>query len=107
MLHPPRRLLWILAFLFALAVMLAIGSLSYTEMTVLASSSARVQRSYHVLQTLDGLNSALTDTETSQRGFLLTQDASYLDEYDAAIAQLRLALTELRRLREMANKYSA
>jgi signal transduction histidine kinase/ActR/RegA family two-component response regulator len=50
------------------------------------------------LQTLHDLNTALTDTETNQRGFLLTQDSSYLDQYDAAIAQIRLALTELRRL---------
>jgi signal transduction histidine kinase/ActR/RegA family two-component response regulator len=78
--------------------MLAIGFVSYTEMSVLANSSARVQRSYDVLQTLHDLNTALTDTETNQRGYLLTQDASYLTEYDASIAQIRLALGELRRL---------
>ncbi len=94
----PRRLLWILAFACALLAILAIGFVSYTETSVLASSSARVQRSYDVLQTLHDLNTALTDTETNQRGFLLTQDATYLDQYDAAIAQIRLALTELRRL---------
>ncbi len=94
----PRRPLLILAFSCALLAILAIGFVSYTEMSVLASSSARVQRSYDVLQTLHDLNTALTDTETNQRGFLLTQDASYLDQYDAAIAQIRLALSELRRL---------
>jgi signal transduction histidine kinase/CheY-like chemotaxis protein len=94
----PRRILWVLAFFLALAAILAIGFVSYTEMTVLANSSARVQRSNDVLQTLHDLNTALTDTETNQRGFLLTEDTSYLDQYDAAIAQLRLALTELRRL---------
>ena len=94
----PRRILWVLAFFLALAAILAIGFVSYTEMTVLANSSARVQRSYDVLQTLHDLNTALTDTETNQRGFLLTEDTSYLDQYDAAIAQIRLALTELRRL---------
>jgi signal transduction histidine kinase/ActR/RegA family two-component response regulator len=94
----PRRILWILAFFCALAAILAIGFVSYTEMSVLANSSARVQRSYDVLQTLHDLNTALTDTETNQRGFLLTQDTSYLDQYDAAIAQIRLALTELQRL---------
>ncbi|MDB6088343.1 MAG: sensor hybrid histidine kinase [Gammaproteobacteria bacterium] len=98
MLHPPRHPLWILAFTCALVAILAVGFVSYTEMSVLASSNARVQRSYDVLQTLHDLNTALTDTETNQRGFLLTQDASYLDQYDAAIAQIRLALTELRRL---------
>lgn len=94
----PRRILWVLAFFLALAAILAIGFVSYTEMTVLANSSARVQRSNDVLQTLHDLNTALTDTETNQRGFLLTEDTSYLDQYDAAIAQIRLALTELRRL---------
>src|ERR1700749_3939850 len=94
----PRRPLWILAFSCALLAILAIGFVSYTEMSVLANSSARVQRTYDVLQTLHDLNTALTDTETNQRGFLLTQDTTYLDQYDAAIAEIRLALTELRRL---------
>src|ERR1700749_5222672 len=94
----PRRPLWMLAFFCALLGILAIGFVSYTELSVLAQSSARVQRSYDVLQTLHDLNTALTDTETNQRGFLLTQDSTYLDQYDAAIAEIRLALTELRRL---------
>jgi signal transduction histidine kinase/ActR/RegA family two-component response regulator len=93
-----RRPLWILAFFCALLAILAIGFVSYTEMTVLANSSARVQHSYDVLQTLHELNTALTDTETNQRGFLLTQDTAYLEQYDSAIAQIRLSLGELRRL---------
>jgi signal transduction histidine kinase/AmiR/NasT family two-component response regulator len=97
-LQPARRPLWVLAFCCALLAILAIGFVSYTEMSVLTDSSARVQRSYDVLQTLHDLNTALTDTETNQRGFLLTQDTSYLDQYDASIAEIRLALTELRRL---------
>ena len=97
-LKPPRKRLWVLAFACALLAILAIGFVSFTEMSVLANSSASVQRSYDVLQTLHDLNTALTDTETNQRGFLLTLDPSYLDEYDAAMAQIRLALTELRRL---------
>ena len=97
-LKPPRKSLWMLAFACALLGILAIGFVSYTEMSVLANSSARVQRSYDVLQTLHDLKTALTDTETNQRGYLLTQDRTYLDQYDAAIAQIRLALTELRRL---------
>ena len=98
LLRLPRRLLLFLAFCLALLAILAIGFVSYTEMSVLANSSARVQRSYDVLQTLHDLNTALTDTETNQRGFLLTQDSTYLDQYDAALAEIRLALTELRRL---------
>jgi len=98
MLHSRRRLLWMVAFGGALACILAIGFISYAELSALTQSSARVQRSYDILQTLDDLNAALTDSETNQRGFLLTQDPAYLTQYDAAIAQIRLALSELRRL---------
>ncbi len=95
---PRRRFLWALAFVGTLAAILAIGFVSYTELSALADSSASVQRSYDVLQTLDDLDGALTDSEANQRGFLLTRDPSYLAQYDAAVAQIRLAVNELRRL---------
>jgi len=95
---PNRRIFWSLAFLIALSAILSIGFVSYTELSPLADSSASVQRSYDVLQTLDDLDGALTDSEANQRGFLLTRDASYLTQYDAAVAQIRLAVSELRRL---------
>ena len=93
-----RRALWGVAFLGTLCAILAIGFVSYTELSALANSSAQIQRSYDVLQTLDDLDGALTDSEANQRGFLLTRDASYLTQYDAATAQIRLAINELRRL---------
>ena len=93
----PRTLAF-LAFAGVLILILAIGFVSYAELSALASSSARVQRSYDVLQTLGDLNTALIDTETNQRGYLLTQDVTYLTQYDASIAQIKLSLTELRRL---------
>lgn len=93
-----RRIFWALAFIVALSAILSIGFVSYTELTTLANSSASVQRSYDVLQTLDDLDAAITDSEANQRGFQLTRDPSYLTQYDAAVAQIRLAVSELRRL---------
>src|SRR5579859_416076 len=93
-----RRMLAGVALAAVLAAILAMGFVSHAELSALADSSARVQRSYDLLQTLDDLNGALTDTETNQRGYLLTQDPAYLTQYDDAIAQIKLALTELRRL---------
>ncbi|MBS0417680.1 MAG: CHASE3 domain-containing protein [Proteobacteria bacterium] len=98
MLQSKRRMLALVAFLASLATILAIGLISNAELSALANSSARVQRSYDLLQTLYDLNSALTDTETNQRGFLLTQNPAYLSQYNTAIAQIRLAMVELRRL---------
>ena len=93
-----RRILWALAFAGTLGAILAIGFVSYRELSKLAGSSAQVQRSYDILQTLDDLDGALTDSEANQRGFLLTHDPTYLSQYDAAVAQIRLAVSELRRL---------
>jgi CHASE3 domain sensor protein len=98
MLKSNRRMLALIALIGSLAAILAIGLISNAELSALANSSARVQRSYDLLQTLDDLNAALTDTETNQRGFLVTQDPAYLTQYDDAIAQIRLAMIELRRL---------
>jgi signal transduction histidine kinase/ActR/RegA family two-component response regulator/uncharacterized protein (UPF0297 family) len=98
MLKSKRRMLALIALIASLAAILAIGLISNAELSALANSSARVQRSYDLLQTLHDLNAALTDTETNQRGFLLTQDPAYLTQYDDAIAQIRLAMIELRRL---------
>ena len=98
MLKSKRRMLALIALLGSLVTILAVGFVSNAELSALANSSARVQRSYDLLQTLYDLNSALTDTETNQRGFLLTQDPSYLSQYNSAIAQIRLAMIELRRL---------
>jgi signal transduction histidine kinase/ActR/RegA family two-component response regulator len=98
MLKSTRRMLAIIALTGSLAAILAVGLISNAELSALANSSARVQRSYDLLQTLDDLNASLADTEINQRGFLLTQDPAYLAQYDAAIAQIRLTMTELRRL---------
>ncbi len=95
---PQRRVFWAFAFVATLSAILAIGFVSYTELSALVNSSASVQRSYDVLQTLDDLDGALTGSEANHRGFLLTHDPSYLTQYDAAMAQIRLAVSELRRL---------
>lgn len=108
MLPSKRRILALLALVAALATILAIGLISNKELSALADSSAQVQRSYDLLDTLDDLTGALTDTETNQRGFLLTQDPSYLTQYKDAISQIRLALFELRRLsRDQPETHSA
>lgn len=93
-----RRIFWALAFIVALSAILSIGFVSYTELSTLANSSASVQRSYDVLQTLDDLDAVITDSEANQHGFQLTRDPAYLTQYDAAVAQIRLAVSELRRL---------
>lgn len=47
-----------------------------------------VQHTYEVRRQAGELIQALTDAETGQRGFLLTQDRAYLEPYQLAVASL-------------------
>src|SRR5581483_3191627 len=55
----------------------------------------------HTREVLNGIDRAVltvTDAETSQRGYLLTGDSSYLGGYRAALASLDPQLAQLRAL---------
>lgn len=57
-----------------------------------------VTHTYYVLNLSDSLLSAIKDAETSQRGFLLTGDETYLAPYDDAVGSVPGRLTELKEL---------
>ena len=90
------RVFWALGVLVALGVLLGIGFVAYREVAALADSSARVERAYRALEVLDDLESGLVEAETSQRGYLLTQDPSYLATYRAAVEKLPATQLDMR-----------
>ena len=93
----------------ALLFFLVSGALSFSNVQVLKSDSAKIAQSHEIIVALDTLLSAMLDAETGQRGFLLTGDEKYLQPYDdgiskvdpalSAIARLTLQQTELDKLR--------
>ncbi len=62
----------------------------------LLASTKRIQASQERLALLGNFVRVMTDAETSQRGFLLTNDSAYLEPYEAALKQIEPALEGLR-----------
>jgi CHASE3 domain sensor protein len=85
---------------FALTLLvLVVGAvLATANVRHLSRSQAEVAHSYEVMGELDAVLSNVTDAETGQRGYLLTQEERYLEPYDEGLSRLDSTLGRLRRL---------
>ncbi|MBB1286940.1 CHASE3 domain-containing protein [Flavisolibacter sp. BT320] len=73
-----------LIFLLTTIVLLGLSALLYKQLTSLLDSQKEVNSTNVLKLKLEQLLTALVDTETSQRGFLLTQDSLFLEPYRGA-----------------------
>lgn len=73
-----------LGFLFGLVIIAVSALLPYHNVQLLQRSERWVDHTMAVLQSADALRIAVTDAESGQRGFLLTQDVAYLEPYNSA-----------------------
>ncbi len=85
-------------FALALAILVAIGAVSYRSTTKLTETAEWVDHTHQVLQTLEGVLSVMKDAETGQRGYLLTGQEAYLEPFNAAEATYAQELNALREL---------
>src|SRR5690242_15199718 len=72
------------------------GVVSYRNTSGLVEISERVTRIHKTLQELESLLSILIDSETGQRGYILTGDERYLEPYNAAMNDLDGTVKNLR-----------
>ena len=82
----------------ACLIMLFIGVASYRNTTELVDTEYWVNHTYQVRARLFELAAALTTAETEERGFLLTGSETFLDPYKVAVAGVKTAFDESRRL---------
>ncbi|WP_295121608.1 response regulator [uncultured Chitinophaga sp.] len=81
---------------FGLSLLLLIISsvASYNSIQNLLKSAQLVDHTTAVIQNLEGVLSMMKDAETGQRGYLLTEDETFLDPYygaaDSALTQLAI-----------------
>ncbi len=85
-------------FAFALICLGVIGIVSYLSIVRLNENAARVEHTHEVLSSLELLLAAATDSETAERGYVITGDESYLEPYRDAGAVID---GQTRRLREL------
>ena len=85
-------------FALALAFLVIIGSTAYRSISRLAETSALVAHTRQVLEVISSLNLAAVDTETGERGYIITGQESYLEPYRQGLATID---QDLRKLREL------
>jgi len=83
--------------LSALTVVL-IAVVSYRNAYLLIENDAWVAHSHEVRTKLADLLSGLKDTETGQRGYVLTGDEIYLAPYQSGLAAIQTTLADLRKV---------
>ena len=91
-----RRLL--AGFGLAAVTLALIAIVSYRNTHDLIENDALVAHSHLVRVQLADLTSLLKDTETGQRGYVITGDDAYLAPYQTALAKIHPALDDLRKL---------
>lgn len=68
-------------FILSIAIIFFIGGITFKHLTSLKNSAFSVNKSQEITLELEKLLSSLKDAETAQRGFLLTEDESFLQPY--------------------------
>jgi len=95
-----RKIIINVGFAAALAILSAIGWLSYMEMTSLVESEQWERHSNAEIREMVNLLSKLREVETMNRGFVITGDEKYLEPYKGALKDIERRLVLLR---DMAN----
>jgi methyl-accepting chemotaxis protein len=87
-------------FALSLVLLIGIGSVAYTSLTKLTSTSQWVTHTHEVLEHIAGVLSLLKDAETGQRGYVITGDEAFLEPYHTGSDQVLTVVKELRKLTE-------
>ncbi|HMP81843.1 MAG TPA: CHASE3 domain-containing protein [Verrucomicrobiota bacterium] len=85
-------------FAVAVLVLACVGVLSYLTTTDLIQAMNSVARTRETLEQLESVLAMTAETETAQRGYLLTGSAEFLEEYQAISKNVGNQMTKLRAL---------
>jgi PAS domain S-box-containing protein len=85
-------------FIISMLALVGIGWLAYRISTNLIATEKWISHTHEVIAALESGLAILTDAETSQRGFLLTDDKQFLQDSKKAQAQIVQWTEKIRRL---------
>jgi methyl-accepting chemotaxis protein len=85
-------------FALSFALLMGVGAIAYHGITSLTQTSYWVAHTHLVLEHLASVMSLLKDTETGQRGYVITGDPAFLEPYESAVGTIGTTLKELRAL---------
>jgi methyl-accepting chemotaxis protein len=88
----------VVGFMLPLLLLLGIGVVAYRSISSLTSTNHLVAHTQQVLEHIAEVLSLMKDTETGQRGYIITGDEAFLGPYQSGIAGIPTAVKELRQL---------
>src|SRR5476651_1944276 len=77
------------AFASAIFTLLAVGAICYRSLAVSSDSDRWVRHTHEVLENLEDLLFAMESVESSGRGFVLSDDDSYLEARSAGVLRVQ------------------
>jgi len=84
-----------LGLVLVLAFFCATSVVAYMNIQVLRTNNQQIMHTHKVIVGIDGLMASLLNAETGQRGYLLTENPSYLQPYQRAVEGLEAQIAEL------------
>ncbi|MBE7245362.1 MAG: CHASE3 domain-containing protein [Actinomycetospora chiangmaiensis] len=87
-----------LAFVSLSAVTVGMSTLSYGRLSAIEKNIHWTEHTYQVLQTLDGVVSAMINQETGMRGYLIGGDTRFLEPYRKGQGDFRQAFERVKEL---------
>lgn len=88
----------VLGFGAALIILACVAIFSYKSFLTDEADRAWVAHTYEVMEKLDNLLADLTTAESGERGFIITGDEQYLEDYAKGASQIEQDLREVRSL---------
>ncbi len=82
----------------ALLMLVILGVISYRNTTGFIETTELRAHSYQVLESLERVLSTMKDTETGQRGYVITGEDRYLEPYQSGTLAIDQTIQNLRRL---------
>jgi signal transduction histidine kinase/CHASE3 domain sensor protein len=85
-------------FVLSIAIIFFIGGITFKHLTALKQSTVWVNKSYEANLELEKLISYIKDAETTQRGFIISSDESYLIPYYKSKDSIRQSFEKVSKL---------
>jgi PAS domain S-box-containing protein len=83
------------ALVLAVLVIWGLGAFTYAQMSALIAANQAADHAQQVRYEAERLLSSIKDGESGKRGYIITGDESYLEPYQAAVADAPMALDRL------------
>ncbi|WP_332733979.1 sensor histidine kinase [Flavihumibacter sp.] len=94
----PSFLYLLIGFILTLTVLIFFTISSYERLNTMISYSDQVEKTFRVMNKMEGLNSLMKEAETAVRGYIITRDSIYLEPLTLAKNEIPATFEEVKML---------